>query len=67
MHLWKGNLPKEERIEAVTVVTPNFLRYPMAKQLIEAGFHVICEKPVTNTAAEAVELEELVAKHQVVF
>ena len=60
-------LPKEERIEAVTVVTPNFLHYPMAKQLIEAGFHVICEKPVTNTAAEAVELEELVAKHNVVF
>lgn len=60
-------LPKEERIEAVTVVTPNFLHYPMAKQLIEAGFHVICEKPVTNTAAEAVELEELVAKHNVIF
>jgi len=60
-------LPKEERIEAVTVVTPNFLHYPMAKQLIEAGFHVICEKPMTNTAAEAVELEELVQKHNVVF
>lgn len=60
-------LPADERIEAVVVVTPNFLHYPMAKQLIQAGFHVICEKPVTNTAAEAVELEELVAKHQVVF
>ena len=60
-------LPKEERIQAVTVVTPNFLHYPMAKQLIEAGFHVICEKPVTNTAAEAVELEELVSKQKVVF
>ena len=60
-------LPENERIQAVTVVTPNFLHYPMAKQLIEAGFHVICEKPVTNTAAEATELEELVTKHQVVF
>ena len=59
--------PTEQRIQAVVVVTPNFLHYPMAKQLIEAGFHVICEKPVTNTAAEAVELEELVKKHQVVF
>jgi predicted dehydrogenase len=38
-------LPESERIEAVTVVTPNFLHYPMAKQLIEAGFNVICEKP----------------------
>ena len=60
-------LPADERIEAVVVVTPNFLHYPMAKQLIQAGFHVICEKPVTNTAAEAVELEELVNKHKVVF
>lgn len=60
-------LPADKRIEAVVVVTPNFLHYPMAKQLIQAGFHVICEKPVTNTAAEAVELEELVKKHKVVF
>ncbi|MEC7752459.1 MAG: Gfo/Idh/MocA family oxidoreductase [Bacteroidota bacterium] len=60
-------LPENERIEAVVVVTPNFLHYPMAKQLIQAGFHVICEKPVTNTAAEAIELEELVHKHKVVF
>jgi predicted dehydrogenase len=60
-------MPVDQRIEAVVVVTPNFLHYPMAKQLIQAGFHVICEKPVTNTAAEAVELEELVAKHKVVF
>ncbi|MFT6873207.1 MAG: putative dehydrogenase [Roseivirga sp.] len=60
-------LPADQRIEAVVVVTPNFLHYSMAKQLIQAGFHVICEKPVTNTAAEAVELEELVKKHQVVF
>lgn len=60
-------LPADQRIEAVVVVTPNFLHYPMAKQLIQAGFHVICEKPVTNTAAEAIELEELVNKHQVVF
>lgn len=60
-------LPAEERIEAVVVVTPNFLHYSMAKQLIQAGFHVICEKPVTNTAAEAIELEQLVKKHGVVF
>lgn len=60
-------LPKEERIEVVVVVTPNFLHYPMAKQLIQAGFNVICEKPITNTAAEAIELEELTKKHGVAF
>ena len=60
-------IPPNQRIEAVVVVTPNFLHYSMAKKLIMGGFHVICEKPVTNTAAEAVELEGLVNKHQVVF
>ncbi|PWL24771.1 Gfo/Idh/MocA family oxidoreductase [Roseivirga spongicola] len=60
-------LPAEERIEVVVVVTPNFLHYPMAKQLIENGFHVICEKPITNTAAEAMELESLTKKHGVSF
>ncbi|KYG76736.1 Gfo/Idh/MocA family protein [Roseivirga echinicomitans] len=63
----ENNLPKSERIEVVVIVTPNFLHYTMAKQLIEAGFHVICEKPVTNTTAEAIELEQLVTKHKVVF
>ena len=60
-------LPEDERMEAVCILTPNFLHYPMAKQLVEAGFHVICEKPMTITAAEAVELDDLVSKHGVVF
>ena len=60
-------LPEGERMEAVCILTPNFLHYPMAKQLVEAGFHVICEKPMTITAAEAVELDGLVKKHGVVF
>ena len=34
--------PKEERIEVVSVLTPNFLHFPMAKKLLENGFHVIC-------------------------
>lgn len=60
-------LPAEERIEVVSVLTPNFLHYPMAAQLIKAGFHVICEKPITMKASEAVELESLVKEHGVVF
>ena len=34
--------PKGERIEVVSVLTPNFLHFPMAKKLLENGFHVIC-------------------------
>ena len=49
----------EERIEVVSVLTPNFLHFPMAKKLLENGFHVICEKPLTTSYKEAIELETL--------
>ena len=42
-------LPAEERIQVFSVLTPNFLHFPMAKKLMESGFHVICEKPITMT------------------
>lgn len=60
-------LPADERIEVVVIVTPNFLHYTMAKKLISGGFNVICEKPVTTTSVEALELQELVKKHNIVF
>jgi predicted dehydrogenase len=60
-------LPKEERIEVVSVLTPNFLHFPMAKKLLENGFHVICEKPLTTSYAEALELEALQKKHNAIF
>lgn len=60
-------LPEEERITAVIIVTPNFLHYAMAKALVEHGFHVICEKPMTMNVVEALELEALVKQRNVVF
>ena len=60
-------LSKEERIEAVVILTPNYLHHANAKELITAGYHIICEKPLTTTFAEAVELHALVQKHEVVF
>ncbi len=59
--------PAADRMQVLVIVTPNFLHHSMAKKLIMANFHVICEKPVTTTLAEASELEELVQKHGVVF
>ena len=50
---------KDERIEVVSILTPNFLHFPMAKKLLENGFNVICEKPLTTSYAEALELEAL--------
>ena len=52
-------LPAEERIQVVSVMTPNFLHFPMARDLMKAGFHVICEKPMTMTFEEAKELEAI--------
>lgn len=61
------DLPKSERMQVVSVLTPNFLHFPMAKRLLESGFHVICEKPMTMTYAEALELQEIQQKNASLF
>ena len=60
-------LPESERIEVVSVLTPNFLHFPMAKKLIENGFHVICEKPLTTSLEEANILEKALEKSSTIF
>jgi predicted dehydrogenase len=60
-------LPADERVKVVTVATPNYLHYEMASKLIQAGFHVICEKPVTLSAAEAETLATLLRSRQQIF
>jgi predicted dehydrogenase len=60
-------LPADKRMEVVSIVTPNALHYPFAKSLLNAGFHLVCEKPMTMTVDEAVELEDLVKKTKLTF
>lgn len=60
-------LPKEERIEVCSILTPNFLHFPMAKKLLDNGFHVICEKPMTTSLEEAKILQEAHKKSGAVF
>ena len=60
-------LPQEERIQVFSVLTPNFLHFPMAKKLMENGFHVICEKPMTMSHAEALVLEKIQKDKGVLF
>lgn len=60
-------LPESDRIQVISVLTPNFLHFPMAKRLLESGFHVICEKPMTMTYAEALELQEIQQKNASLF
>ena len=51
--------PADERMEFVAVVTPNHMHFPVAKAALEAGFHVLSDKPATLTFAEAKELAAL--------
>lgn len=60
-------LPENERMQVVSILTPNFLHYPMAKKLLENGFHVICEKPLTTTYEEALDLRRIRELSQSVF
>ncbi|SHG02803.1 Predicted dehydrogenase [Salegentibacter echinorum] len=60
-------LPAEDRIEVVSILTPNFLHFPMAKKLLENGFHVICEKPMTTSYKEAKILEDTLNKAKTIF
>jgi len=55
-------LLKDKSIESVHICSPNHLHYEMAKAALEAGKHVICEKPLAVSVAEAEELVELAQK-----
>ena len=60
-------LPEDERIQVCSILTPNFLHYPMAKKLLDNGFHVICEKPMTTSLEEAKDLQKSHQKAGTVF
>ncbi|MGF1451492.1 MAG: Gfo/Idh/MocA family protein [Opitutales bacterium] len=53
-------LPKSERIDFVSIVTPNHAHFPAAKTFLEAGFPVVCDKPVTHSLEQAKALREIV-------
>jgi predicted dehydrogenase len=63
----KAEAARPDGIEAVAIVTPNHMHAPAAKAFLEAGIHVICDKPLTTTVAEAEELVALVKKTGKVF
>jgi predicted dehydrogenase len=63
----KAEAQRPDGIEAVAIVTPNNVHFPAAKAFLEAGIHVICDKPLTTTLAEARKLAALVEKTGKVF
>ncbi|WP_020209145.1 Gfo/Idh/MocA family protein [Gilvimarinus chinensis] len=65
--MFKAEAAREDGIEAVAIVTPNHMHFPVAKAALEAGINVICDKPVTRTLEEALELEQLVNNSDAFF
>jgi predicted dehydrogenase len=57
----------EDGIEAVAIVTPNHMHFPVAKAFLERGVHVICDKPLTATLEDAKKLAELAQRSGAVF
>jgi predicted dehydrogenase len=60
-------LPDGERIDFVSVATPNHTHFEIAKAFAEAGFNVLCDKPMTLDLAQAEELATIVQRSGVVF
>jgi predicted dehydrogenase len=58
---------RSDGIEAAVIVTPNDLRFPVAKAFLEAGIDVICDKPLSTTLAEAEELVALTRAKGLIF
>src|SRR6056297_1713991 len=58
---------REDPIDFVSIVTPNYLHYEIAKLFLEKGINVVCDKPLTFTYEEADELDEIAKKNELLF
>lgn len=58
---------REDGIEAVAIVTPNHVHFPAAKAFLERGIHVICDKPLTATMADAEGMQAAVESSDALF
>ena len=57
----------KDGIEACVIVTPNHRHFPVAKAMLAAGIHVICDKPLTSTLADAEALQKLAQDSGLLF
>ncbi len=63
----ESKLPEDQRMDMVSVTTPNHLHFPISAAALEKGFHVVCEKPVTISLDEAEKLAGIVDKTGLLF
>ena len=54
-------------IDAVAIVTPNHMHFPVAREFLKRGIHVICDKPLTATLAEARQMVKAAEKSEALF
>ncbi|WP_111978804.1 Gfo/Idh/MocA family protein [Algibacillus agarilyticus] len=59
----EAKLPEDQRMQFVSIVTPNHLHFPVAKAALQSGFHVMSDKPATLTLDEVNELAEIVKQN----
>jgi len=57
----------KDGIEAVAIVTPNHMHYPVAREFLKRGIHVICDKPLTSTLADAKKLVKAAESSDALF
>lgn len=60
-------LPENDRVQVISIVTPNHVHFGPTKMALENGFHVILDKPMTFSLAEALELKKVVAESGKLF
>jgi len=63
----ENQLPEDERMDFVSIVTPNHVHFEPAKLALENGYHVVCEKPLSFSLEEALQLQKLVNDTGLVF
>ncbi len=63
----ESQLPVDQRIDFVAVVTPNHLHHPVTTMALESGFHVVCDKPATFTLQEALDLKVKIEQTKRIF
>ncbi|MCK5851034.1 MAG: Gfo/Idh/MocA family oxidoreductase [Kiritimatiellae bacterium] len=63
----EARFPEDERIDFVVIVTPNNMHYPIAMAALDAGFHVVCDKPMTMTLDEAKNLQRKIKTSKRLF
>ncbi len=63
----EAQLPEGERMDFISIVTPNHMHFGPAEMALKNGFHVVCDKPITFNLKEAKALQKLVKKTGLIF